>query len=226
MAFGMQTSGGNFLPIIKYDARAGRIFRVDKDNGITEQVDITDPNMKFAIDFGSIEVGYVQFSAQGPVRHMVPYDGRALPAQPQDKDDKGKLVSRPGFYALVAGQAIGGIREWCSNAAILLNALDELFNLYAEQPEAAGGKIPLISIVSTVPVTSGTGAQKSTNYKPVFKIVGWVDRLADMGERTVPPPAPKAIPAAAAPTAPPPAAPTPPPVAPAAATAPPAGMPF
>ena len=223
MAFGMQTSGGNFLPIIKYDARAGRIFRVDKDNGITEQVDITDPNMKFAIDFGSIEVGYVQFSAQGPVRHMVPYDGRSLPAQPQDKGVDGKLLSRPGFYALVAGQAIGGIREWCSNAAILLNALDELFNLYAEQPEAAGGKIPLISIVSTVPVTSGTGAQKSTNYKPVFKIVGWVDRLADMGERTVPPPAPKAIPAAAAPATPPPVQPTP---TPAAATAPPAGMPF
>lgn len=220
MAFGMNTQTGNFLPIVKYDARAGRFFRVDKDNGITEQVDITDPNMKFAIDFGSIEVGYVQFSAQGPVRHMVPYDGRSLPAQPQDKDDKGKLVSRPGFYALVAGQALGGIREWCSNAAILLNALDELFNLYAEQPEAAAGKIPLISIVSTVPVTSGTGAQKSTNYKPVFKIVGWVDRLADMGERTVPPPAPKAIPAAAAS---PPVQPTP---TPAAATAPPPGMPF
>ena len=226
MAFGMNTQTGNFLPIVKYDARAGRFFRVDKDNGITEQVDITSPDLKFAIDFGSIEVGYVQFSAQGPVRHMVPYDGRSLPAQPQDKGVDGKLLSRPGFYALVAGQAIGGIREWCSNAAILLNALDDLFNLYAEQPEAAAGKIPLISIVSTVPVNSGTGAQKSTNYKPVFKVVGWVDRLADMGERTVPPPAPKAFPAAAAPTAPPPAAPTPPPVAPAAATAPPAGMPF
>lgn len=226
MAFGMNTQSGNFLPLVKYDARAGRFFRVEKDNGITEQVDITSPDLKFAIDFGSIEVGYVQFSAQGPVRHMVPYDGRSLPAQPQDKGVDGKLLSRPGFYALVAGQAIGGIREWCSNAAILLNALDELFNLYAEQPEAAVGKIPLISIVSTVPITSGTGAQKSTNYKPVFKIVGWVDRLADMGERTVPPPAPKAIPAAAAPTAPPPAAPTPPPVAPAAATAPPEGMPF
>lgn len=223
MAFGMNTQTGNFLPIVKYDARAGRFFRVDKDNGITEQVDITSPDLKFAIDFGSIEVGYVQFSAQGPVRHMVPYDGRSLPAQPQDKGVDGKLLSRPGFYALVAGQAIGGIREWCSNAAILLNALDELFNLYAEQPEAAAGKIPLISIVSTVPITSGTGAQKSTNYKPVFKIMGWVDRLADMGERTVPPPAPKAIPAAAAPATPPPVQPTP---TPAAATAPPAGMPF
>lgn len=223
MAFGMNTQTGNFLPIVKYDARAGRFFRVDKDNGITEQLDITSPDLKFAIDFGSIEVGYVQFSAQGPVRHMVPYDGRSLPAQPQDKGVDGKLLSRPGFYALVAGQAIGGIREWCSNAAILLNALDDLFNLYAEQPEAAAGKIPLISIVSTVPVTSGTGAQKSTNYKPVFKIMGWVDRLADMGERTVPPPAPKAIPAAAAPATPPPVQPTP---TPAAATAPPAGMPF
>ena len=220
MAFGMNTQTGNFLPICKYDARAGRFFRVDKDNGETTQTDITDPNMKFAIDFGSINVGWVQFTPQGPVKVMVSYDGTPIPPQPQDKGADGKLLYRPGFYAIIAGQALGGIREWCSNAAILLNALDELFNYYADQPEAAAGKIPLISIISTVPVTSGSGTQKSTNYKPVFKITGWVDRLPDMGERTVPPPAPRA-PQVAAPVA---AAPSPPPAG--AGAPPPPGMPF
>lgn len=190
MAFGMpQVGGGNFRDIVKYDARAGRMFRVDRDvnTGEREQIDITDPNMKFAIDFGSIEVGYVAFSAQGPVRAMVPL-GRPLPQQPQDRDDKGNLVSRQGFFVLVAGKAVDGIREWCTNAAICVNAMEELHNDFCHRPEAAAGKIPLVRIASTIPVTSGRGQQKSTNYKPVMEIVGWVDRLPDMGERTVPPP--------------------------------------
>lgn len=190
MPFGMQVSSGDFRDIIKYDARAGRMFRVDRDPATREktQVDITNPSMKFAVDFGSLEVGYVGFTANGPVRAMVPY-GKPLPQQPQDKDNEGKLISRPGFYTLVAGQAVGGIREWCSNAAILLTALDDLWNTFSSAPEAATGKIPLVSIISTVPVTTGKGTQKSTNYKPVFQIAGWVDRLPDMGDRTVPAPA-------------------------------------
>lgn len=187
-AFGMNTSSGNFLPIIKYDARAGRLFKVDRDaQGVNQQIDITSPTLQFAIDFGTFEVGYVNFTANGPVRAMVPFGGQ-IPDQPQTVDDKGKLLSRPGFYALVAGNAIDGIREWCSNAAILLGALDDLWQEFVATPDAKAGLIPLISIVSAVPVKSGTGAQTSTNYRPVFKIVGWVERLPGMGERTIAPP--------------------------------------
>ncbi len=188
VAFGMNTSSGNFLPIIKYDARAGRLFKVDRDaQGVNQQVDITSPTLQFAIDFGTFEVGFVNFTAQGPVRAMVPFGGH-IPDQPQTVDDKGKLVSRPGFYALVAGNAIDGIREWCSNAAILLGALDDLWQEFAEAPDAKAGLIPLISIISAIPVKSGSGATTSTNYRPVFKIVGWVERLPGMGERTIAPP--------------------------------------
>ena len=104
------SSGGDFLPIVKYDARAGRMFRVDRDpiSGEKTQVDITGPDLRFAIDFGSLQVGYVQFTANGPVRSMAPY-GKPLPAQPQDKDEAGKLVSKPGFYVLlIAGKGVGG----------------------------------------------------------------------------------------------------------------------
>ena len=158
------------------------MFRVDRDpiSGEKTQVDITGPDLRFAIDFGSLQVGYVQFTANGPVRSMAPY-GKPLPAQPQDKDDAGKLVSKPGFYVLIAGKGVGGIREWCSNAAILLGALDELYQVYEQCPEARpAGKILLISVPRTIPVKSGRGAQSSTNYKPEFAIVGWVDRLAEV----------------------------------------------
>ena len=193
MAFGMNTSGGNFLDIVKYDSRAGRMFRVDRDmNNDKTQTDITSADMQFAVDFGTLEVGFVAFTASGPVRAMVPYDGRPLPSQPQDKDAEGKIMSRPGFRLLIAGKAVGGIREWCSNASILVNEIEVLWDMYRVAPEAAQGRIPLVSIISTVPVTSGRGAQKSTNYKPVFVIRGWVDRLEDMGPRTVPVPRPVA----------------------------------
>jgi hypothetical protein len=83
MAFGMQVSSGDFRDIVKYDARAGRMFRVDRNpiTGVKEAIDITDAATRFAIDFGSLEVGYVAFTANGPVRAMVPY-GQPLPLQP------------------------------------------------------------------------------------------------------------------------------------------------
>ena len=42
--------GGDFLPIIKYDARAGRLFRVDREDGVSTSVDITR-NFKAVFDF-------------------------------------------------------------------------------------------------------------------------------------------------------------------------------
>jgi hypothetical protein len=140
----------------------------------------------FALDFATFEAGYMTIGPQGPVRLMKPYImGTEMPPQPQERDDKGQLIMKPGFRCVVAGNALEGIREWCSNAASVVGPLDDLWNTWWYAPEAAQGKIPLVSIVSTTPVTTG-GKQKSTNYKPNFVIKGWVDRLEKMGPRTVP----------------------------------------
>jgi hypothetical protein len=37
-----------------------------------------------------------------------------------------------------------------------------------------------VVLKSTVPITTGSGAMKSTNYRPVFEIVGWAPRPADL----------------------------------------------
>lgn len=189
MAFGMKTTTGDFLPIVKYDARAGKFFKVDKRvDGGSDAIEVP-LNTRFGLDIGTLEAGYVMFGPQGPVRHMVPYiDGVAMPPQPQDKDAEGKLMFRPGFYVKVVGQAVDGAREWCSNAAVLLNAMDELYQQVIHAPEAAAGKIPLIRIASTVAVKSGTGARSSTNYAPVLAVDTWVDRPDICGPRTVPAP--------------------------------------
>ena len=189
MAFGMKTTTGDFLPICKYDARAGKFFKVDRRvDGGSDAVELP-LGTKFAIDFGSFEAGYVSFGPQGPVRHMQPYiEGQPMPAQPQEKDAEGKLVFRPGFYAKIAGNAIDGVREWCSNAAVLLNAMDDLYQAFIRAPEAAQGQIPIICIASTVAVKSGTGARASTNYAPVLRTEGWTPRPDVLGPRSVPPP--------------------------------------
>lgn len=230
MAFGMNTKTGDFLPIVKYDARAGKFFKMEKRvDGGSDAIELP-PGTKFALDIGTLEAGFVAFTAQGPVRHMVPYsDGVALPAQPQDKDADGKLLFRPGFWVKIAGNALDGAREWCSNAAVLLNALDDLYQQIVHAPEAAAGQIPIICIASTVAVKSGTGTRSSTNYAPVFRIEGYANRPDILGPRTTPIPGTRPAPPQAAPVAPPAAQPaaqqTPPPAAPpAAAVAP--SMPF
>ena len=68
--FGFSTEasngGGDFLPIVQYDARAWRFFRrdrVDTGNGYAnEPVDIT-ANVMPTADFENIEVGWIKVHA-------------------------------------------------------------------------------------------------------------------------------------------------------------------
>jgi hypothetical protein len=140
---------------------------------------------------------------------MVPF-GQPVPALPEDKDNNGKPLFRAGFHVLVAGRVLGGVRELTSNTLTLMGAVHDLWKVFVEAPEAQAGKIPLVTITHTVPVVSGAGGQKTTNYRPVFKICSWVDRehVPGLGERTVPAPRPPngaTVVQAAAPTPPPPA---------------------
>lgn len=219
MPFGMQVTSGQFLPIVKFDSRAGKMFKVDKRmDGGSDVVEIPQ-GTKFAIDIGTFEAGFVSFGPQGPVRTMVPYyDGVALPSQPQDKDSDGKLMFRPGFWCKIAGNALDGVREWCSNAAVLLNAMDDLYQQVIQAPEAAAGQIPIVAITGTIPVKSGSGARSSTNYQAVIAVQGWTPRPDILGPRTTPLPVARTATTQAAqvptqPVAPPPAPPPPPPAA-------------
>jgi len=199
MAFGMQTAATpDFADIVKYDANAGRFFRVDYNLDTREKVpvDITTPPPKFAIDFGSLEVGYGRFTATGPEFHVVPVEQK-LPAQPLEKDEKGRLLFRPVFRVKLYGKVLDGLREWASAANCVLETVDDLYNKFRAAPEAQAGKIPIIELTRTMPVVFGRGARQRTLYAPCFTIVGWTDRPAAMGERTVPPPKP-APPASAA----------------------------
>lgn len=192
MALGLSTdtSGGDFSEIVKYDARAGRMFRIDREQGAagweTNSVEISN-GFKAIFDMENIQVGWALFAAGvAPSFAMVPL-GSPLPAKPSDQHKQGfKLMLK------LSKEAGGSVRELSSCAKVVINALDTLHTAYEAQKAANPGKLPIVAMTGTTPVVSQGKGQSSTNYMPVFEIVGFVDRPAELtGAKAVAPaPAP------------------------------------
>lgn len=200
MSLGLPTnSGGSFdrTPIVKYDARAGRLFRIDRfqdsgGNWSTDQVEITDAFLA-VMDLENIEVGWLNFPAGGAPEMTLVKFGEALPAKPGDRH-------KSGFRVLMKlGKDSGAdLREMASNAQVSIGGMDALHSLYESQRAANPGKLPLVKLKKTTPVTT-TGKDKdgrpqtSTNYAPVWGISKWVTRPAELGgagAASPPPPPP------------------------------------
>lgn len=199
MAFMQVQNGGSGegssaerLPILSYNAKAGRMFTMDRvqDSGgawSTIKTDVTMAQPAFAIDFGSLEVGWIHFpEGAGPSFIMVPH-GKILPARPPSPgtDAKGKVLQyKQGFRVKVIGQAIGGVRELAGNSASSIEGLNNLHTDYEASSEAASGMIPLVKMINVIPIRSGQGE----NFMPVYAIQQWVARPDVLGARTVSPP--------------------------------------
>lgn len=196
MALGLSTgSGGDFnrTPIIKYDARAGRIFRVDRsqDGGGTWQTDNVEITQDFQaiMDLENIQVGWLHFPAGAAPSISVVKFGEAMPAKPSPDH-------KQGFRLLMKlGKTCGGdVREMASNAAVSIAGIDDLHTAYTEGSKANPGLVPVVKLKTTTAITkSGKDAsgkpQSSTNYQPVWEIVKWVERPAELAAGTAEPPA-------------------------------------
>lgn len=189
MALGLSSGGGgNYedrVALIKYDARAGRIFRIDRsqDSGgtwQTDQVEITN-GFQAVMDLENIQVGWLHFPAGGAPNIQVVKFGEAMPAKPSNDH-------KQGFRVLMKlGKSSGGdLREMASNAGVSIAGIDALHTAYTEQSAANPGKLPVVQLKSTTPITkSGKDKdgkpQSSTNYQPVWEIVAWIERPAELG---------------------------------------------
>src|SRR5215204_7061229 len=141
MGFGLNlNAGGDYLPVLKYDARAGRLFRMDRDEVTGEQdpVDITEA-FEAAVDFAHGEAGWCWFQAgQAPDFVMVPI-GEALPPQPTKNHKQGVRLR-----LLLSSKAAGGkerLRELATTARSALAGLSALHDSWeaghvVEAPEA------------------------------------------------------------------------------------------
>lgn len=177
--FGFSTApsnGGDFTPIIQYDARSGRMFRRDRvDNGQgweNEQVDIT-AIFKAICDFENIEVGWIVFTPGGaPDFRMVPL-GNQMPDKPSPNHKNGLR------FMLKLSKECGGdkpIREIAGTSKAFLSGIEAVYLQYSGEKGKYPGKLPVLTLEKTSPVKSGSGQQSSTNYHPTFKISGWAPR--------------------------------------------------
>lgn len=206
MALGLNYSagGGDIIPFVKYDSRAGRIFRTDRHevNGqyVNDVVDITS-TFKAVVDLDNIEVGYMKFGAGAAPEFLLVKLGDPMPHKPADVGFKQGARLMMKLHSSCGGD----IREMASNAASFLKGVDDLHTAYEAGKAVNPGKLPVVVLKSTVPITSGSGQKKSTNYQPVFEIAGWAPRPVDLvhiaksggAQQTTSPPT---APAAAAPS--------------------------
>src|SRR5437870_13840375 len=98
MALGLKFGNGDgagIVPYVKYDARAGKLFRNDRTekNGTysNNAIEITNC-FKAVADLENIEVGYIHFAANSPPAYLLVKFGEELPAKPDPKWKKGLRV--------------------------------------------------------------------------------------------------------------------------------------
>jgi hypothetical protein len=177
--FGFSTapsSGGDFLPIVKYDARAGRFFRIDWDGADNEPVDIT-AEFKALVDFENVEVGWIAFPPNSAPSFVLVPIGNQLPARPSELHKNGIR------FLMKLSKGCGGdkpLREIASVAKAFLSGVEAVYNEYVAQKAQHPGALPVIAMIKSTPITSGSGTKSSTNYQPQLKIVGWAPRPVDL----------------------------------------------
>lgn len=177
MGFGLNyesQASGDIIPIVKYDSRAGRIFRIDRENGQNNQVDISR-NFKAIVDLENVEKGYIDFPpGSAPSFTLVPLDD-PMPSHPGGNAKQGvRLMMK------LHRDCGGDVRELATSAKAAMRGLDLLHTEYSAQLAANPGKLPVIEMTNTIPITSEGQGQKTTNYQPVFAIVGWTPRPTDL----------------------------------------------
>jgi hypothetical protein len=217
MALNLPSSGdaGHRQPIIKYDARAGRIFRVDRSDASgsweSNPVELPMATFQAIFDLENIETGWLHFPTGGAPDIRTAKIGTALPDRPTDKHRTGYRL-----MMLLGKQSGGDVREMAANAAVAIKGMDALHDAYMASPDMKLGMLPVVRLASTIAVTTQGKANgqpvSSTNYQPVWEIVKWVPRPDQLqpgfdqknATTQAPPPAQQA-----APPAPPPPPPAP-----------------
>lgn len=190
------SSGGDFKVFVSYNAKAGRWYT--KNDGKDEPMfEVTD--MTAVFDMPGLETGWFKFSSGvAPEKVMDPSLAEAAP-------NPGTDFKRGFQIDLYSEKNLMGLREFSSTAGIVIEAMNNLYDLWMAAPENASGKLPVVRCSGVLPISNKHG----TNYQPTFEIVGWTDRPAALaGNGASPPPAAAPAPAALQPPAqhmPPPA---------------------
>ena len=183
------SSGGDFKTYITYNAKAGRWYT--KPDGKDEDLfEVTD--MTAIFDMSTLITGWFKFSSGvAPEKIMDPSLAESV-ASPGVDFKRGFQID------LFSERNLLGLREFSSTAGIVIDAMNNLYDLWMAAPESTSGKLPVVRCTGVHPVTNKHG----TNYQPSFAIVDWADRPSALSGSVASPP-PTAARAASVP--PPPA---------------------
>lgn len=194
MALGFSTetssSGSKFLPVVKFDAKAGEFIAVNRTPGESagtwdkEEVEISLPT-KVVMDMAELEVGWISFV---PTYSCVMVKaGEKLPPQPS-ADHKHSVRVKLFFKD-------HGLRELTPTSKTVLRALDQLHDQYLSGAEKNAGKMPVVTIHGTETKKVST-PQGELRFKiPKWEITGWTDAPAGMKGEEAPKPAKAKAPA-------------------------------
>ncbi len=179
MPLNIKTEGTcDFLRIIKYDARAGRMIRVDRTQGTngwdTEEIDITD-DFTGVFDFDNAEEGHLAFINGRPDFVMV-LVGEAFPDQPSEGH---RHAFRIPIYSK---KLLGGLREFSHTAVTVTGVFKALYETWETAPERGNGKVAVVRLAGTTAKKINVpGGGQSTVYVPGLVIEKWIDRPDALG---------------------------------------------
>jgi hypothetical protein len=209
MALGIDTEStgggdsGDRMPYINYNAKAGRIYRIDRENTgegwETFKQEITN-DFQAIMDLENIEIGWLDFPTGAAPSFALSRIGDPTPDRPSPKHKKGFRVVIKLSQACAGGKP--SIRELTGNAKVLVRGFDDLHDQYLSAKGANSGLLPVVKLEKSLEIESEYKVDgkltKQTNYQPVFKIVKWVPRPDDLAYKPA-----AAAPAPAAQSAPP-----------------------
>jgi hypothetical protein len=175
MALGKRR-GGNFLPVIKFDARVGTFYLQDRvfvdGSWQNEQRDITS-EFQAAFDLENLQRGWIRFPRGAPPEVTLMPAGEDPGDPPSDEHKEGiRLV-------LKMAKGLGGdVRELMSTAIGLWSAVDALHDRYLAAAFEHPGELPVV----TLDDVRGKKTAAGTTFVPIFKIVDWIPRPPDLAE--------------------------------------------
>lgn len=171
MPLNLSVGDGDFVPYLKYNAKAGRFYVKSPDG----KVDIEVEKPRLAFDMANIKTGWIYYPEGGGAPPEKVWDPTLNQQAPKPA---GMKKFRRGFEVMVVGAdqipgvGILGLREFGSTAGAVIGSILKMYDLYEIGAEQNPEKVPFFRCTQVNPIDSKYG----TNYEPVFSLLGWVER--------------------------------------------------
>jgi hypothetical protein len=177
MSLGKRHDVHDYLPMFKIDVRDGTLWRCDRvvddvGNWSNSKTKVATEDFEAVFDLAGIQTGWMLLSAgTAPNFSKMVKPGEDIGEAPDGTFKEGFRLK----FKLTNG-AGDGVYELASPAVNLWKSVDELHTKFVEECGRHAGKLPIVAIDEFV----RCGGRNGTYFRPIFKIVGWAKRPAEL----------------------------------------------